>query len=383
MADSMGSRLRRGWIERQRRQLEEQDRQISREEIRLNLREVEVVERRREVTRLAERLGEPDPIAGLPDPSFDGAAQEAGVPGEVDLAPGERSPEEEVELLRRQIEARRAALPLRERALRAELARLDRVESDLNRRWQRLQRSEADPDSPLSRPRRPVRLGGGRSMTQTLLVVIAAIFVLDMLTGGWLLRAGAKYGPAIWGGQWYRLITSAFLHAGLMHLATNAFSIYIIGPVVENMLGARRFLLVYLISALMGSAASLYFSPLTLSVGASGAIFGLMGYILYARWQRPRVVPAELRQWVLGILLLNVFITFVLPRIDVWGHLGGLVGGFAAGFVAGAPGPSPLDLARSGRPGALGAAVVASVALVGFVWLTLQPGANPMVRSLF
>lgn len=379
MADSMGGRLRQGWLDRQRKRLEEQDRQLSREEIRLNLAEVELIERHREIVRLAERMGVAIPIESAPDPSFGGLAGPEHDPSHSGAPSENRTSVGELETYRRQIEARRAALPRRERALREQQARLERIEAELHRHWQRVQRAEADPGSPLARPRRRIRLAGGWSMTQVLLAIIAGIFVLDFLSGNRLLVAGAKYGPNIWAGQWYRLITSAFLHANLMHFATNAFSIYIIGPMVEGMLGGRRFLLVYLVSAVMGSGASLFFSPFTLSVGASGAIFGMLGYLLYAHWQRPQAVPAAVRQWVLGILLLNVFITFVMPRIDIWGHLGGLIGGFAAGFIAGAPGPSPIALFRSGRRGPLGLAVLASVVMGGFLWVALNPG----LRILF
>ncbi|HEY8530654.1 MAG TPA: rhomboid family intramembrane serine protease [Limnochorda sp.] len=373
MAESIGDHLRRRWLERQRRRLEEEEREISREEIRLNLLEVELIERRREVARQAERLGVPLPVNFASGEAFSQAPPEPEPPAEA------TGPEGELERLRRELEARRAALPRREEALRRELAHLERIESELHQHWRRYQQRTADPDSPLARPRRRITLGGGWSMTQALLAVIAAVFVLDLLANNRLLLAGAKFGPAIWAGQWYRLVTSAFLHANLMHFATNAFSIYIIGPMVEGMVGGSRFLLIYLVSAVMGAGASLFFSPFSVSVGASGAIFGMLGYLLYAHWQRPQAVPVSVRQWVLGILLLNVFITFLVPRIDIWGHLGGLVGGFAAGFIAGPPGPSPIDLFRSGRPGALLLAALASVALGAFLWAAI----HPQLRVLF
>jgi len=374
VATSIGDHLRRRWLDYQRRRLEEQERQISRQEIRLNLLEVELVERRREVARQAERLGMPLPVHIFSRETFSESPPAPEAPADPNP-----SPVAELARWRRQLEARRAALPRREQAIREELAELERLEAEFQRHWERFQRRTADPGSPLARPRRRITLGAGWTMTQTLLAIIAAVFVLDLLSGNWLLLAGAKFGPSIWGGQWYRLLTSAFLHANLMHFATNAFSIYIIGPLVEGMVGGRRFLLIYLVSAVMGSGASLFFSPFTLSVGASGAIFGLLGYLLFAHWRRPQAVPYSVRQWVLGILLLNVFITFVMPRIDIWGHLGGLIGGFAAGFIAGPPGPSPLALYRSGRPGPLGLAVLATVVMGGFLWIAV----NPALRALF
>lgn len=199
-------------------------------------------------------------------------------------------------------------------------------------------------------------------LSQAAYVLIAAnvaVFLLDaVLPGRPLTIAGAKFGPNVWAGEYYRLITPVFLHADLFHLAMNAFGIYFIGTMIEASIGPRRFLLLYFLSGAAGAAAGVLFAPFVPSVGASGAVFGMFGYILYLRWRSPFSVPPQLSQWVRTILILNVVIS-ILPgtRIDMWGHFGGLAGGFLAGAVVGLPRATPWATPKD-RAGALIAAVV-------------------------
>lgn len=157
----------------------------------------------------------------------------------------------------------------------------------------------------------------------------------------WLLTIGAgenktlsnfgDFGPFIAeNGEWYRIVTSAFLHAGLIHLAFNMFALYNIGPLVERTLGRAAFGVVYAAALLAGSAGTLVVAPRDLTVGASGAIFGLLGalVILYRR--------AGIDVWRSGLgitLLLNFVITVTLPNISIGGHAGGFVGGILATFL--------------------------------------------------
>jgi membrane associated rhomboid family serine protease len=124
-------------------------------------------------------------------------------------------------------------------------------------------------------------------------------------------------------GQWYRLLTAAFLHAGLLHLATNMLTLYIVGAPLERLLRTGRYLTVYLVSALGGSLLSLWLSPeFSLGVGASGAIFGLFGALVVLR----RQVGAEAGG--LAVLIgLNLVISFAVPNISWQAHIGGLVTG--------------------------------------------------------
>lgn len=122
-------------------------------------------------------------------------------------------------------------------------------------------------------------------------------------------------------GEWYRLLSSTFLHGGIMHIAFNMYALWMLGPQLEALLGHRRFAGLYLLSALGGSVASYWFSPInTLSVGASGAIFGLMT----ATFVMGRELQADVSQ-VAAFLGINVVIGFLSPGIDWRAHLGGAV----------------------------------------------------------
>lgn len=141
------------------------------------------------------------------------------------------------------------------------------------------------------------------------------------------------------GGEWYRMATSGFLHYGIIHLAFNMYALWILGRSVEHLGGRLRFGVVYATALLGGSLGALLLSPGSITAGASGAIYGLMGAIFVA--QRAQGVSFR-NSPLLGILMLNLFITVAIPGISIGGHLGGIVGGAAAGWLL-------FDLAR--RPG--------------------------------
>ena len=125
-------------------------------------------------------------------------------------------------------------------------------------------------------------------------------------------------------GEYYRLITAGFLHAGLFHLLTNMLSLWILGTILEPALGSWRFGLVYFVSLLCGSFGALLMSPDSITVGASGAIFGLLASAAVVAWNR----GFSLMESGLGIWIgLNLLITFTVPNISVGGHVGGLIGG--------------------------------------------------------
>ncbi len=141
---------------------------------------------------------------------------------------------------------------------------------------------------------------------------------------------------AITFGQVYRLLTAIFFHLGLLHLLMNMFVLYMLGSVVEQLAGPLRFFAVFLTAGLTGTAFSALFNaPNVVSVGASGAIMGYLGYILASKMLDPRSVPQAISQWAMSILLINVFWNVASPRgLDVWGHVGGFVGGaLAVGFL--------------------------------------------------
>lgn len=131
--------------------------------------------------------------------------------------------------------------------------------------------------------------------------------------------------------EYYRLFTSAFLHVDVMHIVFNMWALYVTGPALEHWLGRSRFVAVYLLSALGGSVLVYQLTPIdTGTLGASGAIFGLFGATL--------VLARKLNfdvKWIVGLIVINLVITFVVPSISWQGHIGGLVTGAAIGWAYG------------------------------------------------
>lgn len=132
------------------------------------------------------------------------------------------------------------------------------------------------------------------------------------------------FGPSVADGEWYRILTSGFLHASLFHLGFNMFALYVIGQLLEPALGTARFLAVYFASLIAGSFGALLLDPNALTVGASGAVFGIFGAtMIIARGRGMNEIASQL-----GLLLvLNLAITFTVSNISVGGHLGGLAAG--------------------------------------------------------
>ena len=139
---------------------------------------------------------------------------------------------------------------------------------------------------------------------------------------GWIFENGALFGPLVAAGDWWRLITAAFLHYGPFHLGLNMLALWWFGAPLEETLGRGRFLLLYLVSGLAGSAGALIASPQAVTVGASGAIFGILGAALVLERQGTPVFGGALT-----LIVINLAFTFAVPNISIGGHLGGLAGG--------------------------------------------------------
>jgi membrane associated rhomboid family serine protease len=155
-------------------------------------------------------------------------------------------------------------------------------------------------------------------------------FQLDWALVGQGLIPGTTEVVGVAAGEWYRLVTGGFLHAGLMHLGFNMFALWILGRQLEPIIGRASFVAVYMSSMLAGSLGVMLVEPGSLTVGASGAVFGLFGYALVLQWSRG-VNPMDTG---LGaIILLNLVFTFAVPGISIGGHVGGLVGGAVAGAL--------------------------------------------------
>ena len=150
---------------------------------------------------------------------------------------------------------------------------------------------------------------------------------------------GANLPVAVKSGEVYRLLTCAFLHAGILHLLFNMYSLFIIGNQVETYLGKFKFTLVYLISALSGSLMSCLFTD-SLSVGASGAIFGLLGSLLYFGYHYRLYLGDVLRRQIIPLIAVNLLLGFALSGVDNAAHIGGLIGGYLATMALGVKGKS-------------------------------------------
>ena len=135
-------------------------------------------------------------------------------------------------------------------------------------------------------------------------------------------------------GEIYRLITCGFLHADIIHLFCNMYSLYIIGTQLENFIGKKKFVIVYFISMITGSLLSCVMSN-SWSVGSSGAIFGLIGSLIYFGYHYRIYLGSVIKSQIVPLLILNLGIGFIIPNIDVSAHIGGLVGGLLSTMAVG------------------------------------------------
>jgi len=149
--------------------------------------------------------------------------------------------------------------------------------------------------------------------------------------GGEVFNRGALVGAQIYAqGDWYRIGTAMFLHASLLHLTFNMLALYWCGTIVERLVGTWRFALIYFVSGIAGSAGALLFSgPFAVTVGASGAIYGIFGALLVLEYRATGSFTGP----ALGLIVANLFLSFVIPNISWGGHVGGLVGGTLATFA--------------------------------------------------
>ncbi|MEH7178746.1 rhomboid family intramembrane serine protease [Neobacillus vireti] len=173
--------------------------------------------------------------------------------------------------------------------------------------------------------------------TYFFLVIQVAVFLLLEIQGGstntsTLIKYGAKFNPLIFAGEWWRFITPIFLHIGFLHLAMNSLALYFLGPAVERIFGSTRFLFIYLFAGISGVIASFIFSP-NISAGASGAIFGCFGALLYFALIYPKLFFRTMGPSVITILIFNLIFGFTVSIVDNAGHLGGLAGGFLAAGI--------------------------------------------------
>jgi membrane associated rhomboid family serine protease len=198
--------------------------------------------------------------------------------------------------------------------------------------------------APLREPQ-VTSIDGGRTpyVTYLLIAINLAVwlvgFGLDLLLGRIdtafsrslvASSVGALYGPLVARGEWWRLFTSGFLHIGLLHLTFNMVALVAFGPVLEREVGHLGFTAIYLLSLVAGSFGALLISPGAFTLGASGAIFGVLGAILVGQ----RMAGISVRSsGILALIVINVIFTLATPGISIGGHIGGLAGGAIAGVL--------------------------------------------------
>jgi membrane associated rhomboid family serine protease len=204
--------------------------------------------------------------------------------------------------------------------------------------------------------------------TYAIIAVNVIVFLAQALTsgGGLRVREGDVYangvlnGFAVNDGEWWRLITSGFLHADPIHLLFNTVAIYFLGQMLEPALGTVRFVALYFGSLLVGSLGVLLLTPEANTLGASGAVFGLLGAAFLIMRQRGF---DPMRSFIGPLLILNIVLTF-RPGISIGAHLGGLVGGLICAWIIG---QAERGTGRARQAGTVGCIVVALVAFVAAI----------------
>ena len=193
-----------------------------------------------------------------------------------------------------------------------------KVTNDINDHNKKDQEKVADVFS----PKKPV-------VTYALIIINLFIFLFPMFYGNaeQVYNLFASYGPFVKMGEYYRLLTAAFLNANIAHLIFNMYALWIIGMQLESFIGRWRYLVVYLFSAITGSLLSVIVTPDAVSVGASGAIFGLLGALLYFGYHYRVYLGTVIKSQIIPLIVINLLLGFMVPGIDNAAHIGGLIGG--------------------------------------------------------
>ena len=171
-------------------------------------------------------------------------------------------------------------------------------------------------------------------ITISLIVINAIVYLLSLIDYNGIVNNFANYYLYVQNGEYYRLITSMFVHANILHLLSNMYALYVVGPIIEKYYGKGKYLLIYLGSGIIGSLFSVVLTNYA-SVGASGAIFGLFGALLYFGYKYRATLDGFLRSSIIPTLLVNLILGFMIPGIDISAHLGGLIGGLLLSYQVG------------------------------------------------
>ena len=171
-------------------------------------------------------------------------------------------------------------------------------------------------------------------VTYSIILLNIIVFMLSLLDYNMIINCFANYYVNLKNGEIYRLLTACFVHANFLHIFFNMYALYYIGPMVEKYYGKLKYLLIYLGSGIMGSLFSVVLSN-NVSIGASGAIFGLFGSMLYFGYKYRATLDGFVRSGIIPVLFINLILGFIVPNIDVYGHIGGLVGGLLLSYIVG------------------------------------------------
>lgn len=198
-----------------------------------------------------------------------------------------------------------------------------KITSDINKKNE----GDAKMNEDVFRPKKPV-------ITYALIIINVLVFILSVFNDSILPMFAVNRELIVNFGQYYRLITGMFLHGSILHLLFNMYALYIIGMQLESFLGKAKYLIVYLLSGIGASMLSIFFSN-SFSVGASGAIFGLMGALLYFGYHYRVYLDSVVKSQIIPLIVLNLILGFTLSGIDNWAHIGGLVSGILATMAVG------------------------------------------------
>lgn len=171
-------------------------------------------------------------------------------------------------------------------------------------------------------------------VTYSIILLNIIVFMLSLLDYNMIINCFANYYVNVKNGEIYRLLTACFVHANFLHIFFNMYALYYIGPMVEKYYGKLKYLLIYLGSGIMGSLFSVVLSN-NVSIGASGAIFGLFGSMLYFGYKYRATLDGFVRSGIIPVLFINLILGFIVPNIDVYGHIGGLIGGLLLSYIVG------------------------------------------------
>ncbi len=180
------------------------------------------------------------------------------------------------------------------------------------------------------------------AITYTLIAINVIFFLIPVLLDQYeyVINILCTHGPSIRAGQYYRLFSGMFMHGGILHLGLNCYSLYVLGTQMESFLGKTKFLIIYLVSGIFGALFSMMFSGNVASIGASGAIFGLMGSMLYFGYHYRVYLGNVIKSQLIPLIIINLAVGFSMDGIDNACHIGGLIGGLLITMALGIDGKS-------------------------------------------